>query len=134
MEKIHMELPALVAVYGSLRKGFGNSYHLDGANFLGECKTNAECTLYSLGYFPGLTFEGDTEVVLEVYQVSDRGMANSLDSLEGYPHFYNRKQIDTIYGKAWVYYMEPSDRYIQSGTKVESGDWAEFKKINEEVE
>ena len=84
----------LVAVYGSLLNGFWSHHLLGNSPFLGVGKTAPIWHMYSLGGFPGLvpTFQGE-EISVEVYKVND-DVFSSLDRLEGYDHFYDRKQFD----------------------------------------
>ena len=113
----------LVAVYGSLRHGLGNHRLLQGAEFKGLDTTQPEWTMYSLGGFPGLMQEGETPITIEVYEVDVDTFAR-LDGLEGYPRFYNRVEIDTIYGKAWIYFLQ--DNSYRDHSIVQSGDWKSF--------
>lgn len=110
----------LVAVYGTLRKDQGNHRLLETAKYLGTDKTEPKFSMYSLGYFPYIVEQGDTAVTVEVYDVDDHTF-DRLDALEGYPGFYNRKQIDTTsYKDVWVYLFDEatSDDY-----QIDSGDW-----------
>ena len=119
----------LVAVYGSLRSGMGNHhYYLSNSNYKGTFPTEPEYTLHSLSAYPGLKLNGNTSVVMEVYEV-DEDTLRSLNHLEGYDPgkkstFYDRIEIDTPWGKAftYIYVNELSKESI-----VESGDWKEFK-------
>lgn len=107
----------LVAVYGSLKQGFGNNRLLGDSPLLGTTLTEPKYTLYSMGAFPCVAPHGDTAVTVEVYEVESR-VFSRLDMLEGYPTFYNRKQIDTEYGQAWMYYIDgvrDIDQVIESG-------------------
>ena len=56
-----------------------------------------------MNMFPALVPDDTNHITIkgEVYCVDD---LTPLDFLEGYPDHYNRKQIDTVYGPAWVYY------------------------------
>lgn len=119
----------LVSVYGSLRQSLHNhKYHLANATYLGTFSTEPEYTLHSLGSFPGLKENGNTSVVMEVYEVTDvedRG----IERLEGYTKgsnntFYDKKEIQTPWGLASTY-IYVND--LPSSTIVESGDWKEFK-------
>lgn len=120
----------LVAVYGSLRKGCGNHRLLEGAEYIGTGYTYDKFKMYSLGGFPALTTEQDTEIVIELYRVDDETFAR-LDRLEGYPDFYNRMQIaidiptsptgSMVFCDVWIYYHEDVPAY-HSGV-VEDGDW-----------
>lgn len=120
----------LVAVYGSLRQGLSNhQYHLGQATYLGTFNTEPVYNLHSLGGFPGLKENGNTSVVMEVYEVNEVE-AHSIDRLEGYtpgetPYFYDKKDINTPWGIASVYtYVKE----LPKSSIVESGDWKEFKK------
>ena len=120
----------LVAVYGSLRKKQSNyEYYLSSSVYKGTFSTEPEYTLHSLTYYPGLKLNGNTSVVMEVYEV-DESTLETLNRLEGYrPNekstFYDRIEINTPWGKAftYIYVAELSKESI-----VESGDWSEYKK------
>ena len=76
--------------------------------------------MLDLGPFPGVILEGDTTLTVEVYEVDEPTFQN-LDMLEGYPSFYNRKQVDTSKGAAWIYFLEGREGY--SNAYIPSGDW-----------
>ena len=117
----------LVAVYGSLREGFGNHRILEGSEKLGTHWVPGY-EMFSLGAFPGVR-KGHTHVFTEVYAV-DKPTMERLDLLEGYRgegerNFYDRVEVDTPHGKAYMYTLEGDD-YKQSDL-VESGNWAHWK-------
>jgi len=111
-----------VMVYGSLKsgRGFGNHSLIEHCDKLGDFTTPKEYTMYHLGGFPGIVCEGNTAIVGEVYEVDDDTFSR-LDLLEGYPHFYNRKEIKTDYGDAWIYFLAKNESW--SDTIVENGEW-----------
>ena len=111
----------LVLVYGSLKKGYYNSYLLEGSLQIGVHVTEPEYTMYDLGAYPAITNTGGTAIHGELYEVDD-GVFKRLDTLEGYPSFYNRKEVDTPYGKAWVYFIEDTSRFNEDRI-VDSGVW-----------
>ena len=122
----------LVAVYGSLRRGMGNhQYYLSSSEYKGTFSTEPEYTLHSLSYYPGLKLDGNTSIVMEVYEVDEETLKN-LNILEGYrpgekSTFYDRIEINTPWGRAFTYI------YVNKLSKdsiVESGDWCEFKNKN----
>ena len=124
----------LVAVYGSLRSGMGNhQYYLSDSEYKGTFSTEPEYTLHSLQWYPGLKLNGNTSVVMEVYEVDEETLKN-LNRLEGYYPgekltFYDRIEINTPWGKAFTYI------YVNELSKdsiVESGDWVKFKN-NEQL-
>ena len=120
----------LVAVYGSLRSGMGNhQYYLSSSEYKGTFSTEPEYTLHSLQWYPGLKLNGNTSVVMEVYEVDEDTLKN-LNRLEGYcpgekSTFYDRIEINTPWGKAFTYI------YVNELSKdsiVESGDWVAEKQ------
>lgn len=113
--------PQLVAVYGTLKEGFGNHRLLKNTEKLGEFKTNPIFTMLHLGGFPAIIEDGSTEIFCEIYNVTENDVLKSLDRLEGYPNFYNRKTIDTPWGKAWIYYLDDTYNYVLN--VIESGCW-----------
>ena len=114
-----------VAVYGSLRKGLRNHTLLEQATYIGDSEVQG-FKMYSMGGFPFCTEVQATAsdiVQVEVYEV-DQLQFRSLDRLEGYPSFYNRKLVVTSYGLAWMYYINDND--VERYPFVESGDWKAF--------
>jgi len=112
--------PAVVGVYGTLRKGYGNHRLLESSEFLGNAKLRG--TMYSLGPFPAISVHGNTDLHLELYQV-DAPTLRNLDGLEGHPHFYQRQKVETSGGPAWVYTMDHDDT-LSLHKVVTSGDWS----------
>lgn len=121
-----MQVGDLVAVYGSLRHGLGNSHRLTGAVRQEDGIISGEFRMVSLTYYPGLVKDGaHTPVTVEVYEVDSEERKRSLDSLEGYPSFYNREQVTLDDGRVvWVYFLENS-RYFTL-PKVPEGDWVSY--------
>jgi len=89
-----------IFVYGTLKYDGYNHYILqeNNAKFIG-IDSIVGYDMFDLGYYPGIT-NGKGTVVGEVYEIPD---LFDLDQLEGYPSLYNRHEIQTIYGKVWVY-------------------------------
>lgn len=119
----------LVSVYGSLRKKQSNyEYYLSSSVYKGTFSTEPEYTLHSLTYYPGLKLNGNTSVVMEVYEV-DESTLETLNRLEGYrPNekstFYDRIEINTPWGKAFTYIYVSE---LSKDSIVESGDWVLYK-------
>lgn len=121
-----------VFVYGSLLSGLGNHGLLTGSAFIGKAITPPEFTMLDLGAFPGVvhTIEGGSTVIGEVYEVDDMTLRR-LDHLEGYDSddpksgLYNRMQIPTEFGEAFIYtYNNMYGRsYIHP---IENGDWRTY--------
>lgn len=113
-----------VAVYGTLKKGHGNHRLLLNAEFLGTQQVEG-FIMYDLGAFPGIKPADGGTVHVEVYEVDDNQMAR-LDRLEGYnPTYpetglYNRQQVATQYGDAWIYTYNGN---VHEQQHVLNGNW-----------
>ena len=120
----------LIAVYGSLRKGFYNHSIIEDSVYLGRFDSLPEYNMYDLGSYPGLTKNGETSIVLEVYRVDQKILSN-VDRLEGYNilnedrSHYIRNIIDTPYGNAYIYIYAHS---VTGYPQVIEGDWEECSK------
>ena len=100
----------LIAVYGTLKKGYSNYYHyLSSAKHVGSGVTKDKHSLVVAG-LPYLIEGGGGghNVEVDVFKVDDT-LLKDLDKLEGHPNWYRRKQVPiTIKGKTlmcWVYFI-----------------------------
>jgi len=100
-----------VAVYGTLKFGYGNHPLLEGSQYVGEGKTTVAYPLEVSGlpYLHDAPNEGH-KVEVEVYDVTHDTLLK-LDRLEGHPTFYKRKQIsismeDWSETSCWVYFVQ----------------------------
>ena len=115
----------LVAVYGTLREGFGNHARLQGAEKLSTERVEG-FGMKAMG-FPAIYDKDGKEITIEVYRTISDEQRNSLDGLEGYYEggdFYDRKLIDTTQGKAWIYFM--SEEGIKNLPEIEDGDFTKY--------
>ena len=127
----------LVAVYGTLRKGgqFNKStiepaIKKGEAEFLTTMETTPKFRMYAVpaAFFPAVV-EGDSIIKIELYKVTPK-ILKRLDAIEGYfgeeskTNLYNRQQIETAYGKAYIYIY--GKKVTNKYELVESGDWTEF--------
>lgn len=115
-----------ITVYGSLLEGLGNwKWHLDNpeSTKLGEHILEDNVVMISLGGFPGLivTPEQTSKILVETYEVTDR-VFRSVERLEGYPHFYDRRKIDTPYGDSEIYVLADSRDYSTSNLVPQGED------------
>jgi len=123
----------LVAVYGSLRKNMHNNYTLGKSEYIGSFNSDPIFTMYSIGdRYPAVISEGSTSILMEVFSV-DKEVQKKLDHLEGYSesfdknnNYYNKEEIDTPYGKAFVYLFNND---VSNLEKIESGDWSSWLEI-----
>lgn len=111
----------LVFVYGTLKQGFGNYNRLLATSeFVSNHSTQPEYTMFDLGSFPGVKTNGVHQIHGEIYSVEDCTFKR-LDQLEGYPNFYNRIEIPTPYGDAWMYVLNRD--YGNKFRVIEGGVW-----------
>lgn len=121
-----------VFVYGTLLSGMGNNRLLKNSNLLGKAvTTNPHYLMINLGWFPGVIEDIDgIKINGEVYEVDDDTLTN-LDHLEGYNSLnptsglYNRKTIDTNFGKAIIYIYNNRRAYHPSSV-IKNGDWRSY--------
>jgi len=103
----------LVAVYGTLKKGYNNYYsYLTKSKFVGSGTTKDRYPLVVQGLPYMVNKKGvGHNVEVDVFKVSD-GVLKRLDQLERHPEWYKREKIDIVTkGKTlscWVYF-NPKD-------------------------
>lgn len=108
-----------VFVYGTLKKGRGNNYLLQEAEYLGKALTCKKFRLFDVGFPYAVPSQNGARIRGEVYKVNPEIM-RALDWLEGYPVHYKRQVIkvelengDVL--EAWIYYTkEPRGDEIQA--------------------
>jgi gamma-glutamylcyclotransferase (GGCT)/AIG2-like uncharacterized protein YtfP len=127
-----------VFVYGSLLSGLGNHRVLTQhwPHKLGPGRTlKAEFRMVGLGGFPAVSEGGVESVVGEVYMVTKEGFAD-LDSLEGYPGFYDRMRVQVVLGDGrtmvdpWMYVLRGREARRTTGPHVPRGDWRAWTEAN----
>ena len=114
-----------VFVYGTLKKGHGNNYLLQEAEYLGKAITYKRFRLFDVGFPYAVPSKDGARIRGEVYKVNPEIM-QALDWLEGFPTHYKRQiiKVELENGEvieAWIYY-----------TKEPRGD--EIQPINDIVE
>lgn len=100
----------LVAVYGTLKKGYSNyNHYLTSSKHLGKGETKDKYPLLISGLPYLIEDKGKGHnVEVDVFKVSGTVMA-SLDRLEGHPNWYRRKQVeikmkDSKVLLCWIYF------------------------------
>lgn len=85
--------PKLIAVYGTLRKGYYNHYLLEDSQFVrGDIVAGYD--MHALARFPAV-LKGSHTVGVEIYRVESEEVLRRLDWLEGHPTFYRREPVKT---------------------------------------
>ena len=109
----------LVFVYGTLKRGQRNAVFMRDAEFLGPHRTETRFWMYQFEDYPAVCEGGRHAIHGELYRVDD-GLMQRLDDLEWYPHFYQRIEIATPHGDAWMYVVR---RELCRGKKRLPGRW-----------
>jgi gamma-glutamylcyclotransferase (GGCT)/AIG2-like uncharacterized protein YtfP len=118
----------LVAVYGSLKRGYDNHNILaDAAQYLGaEWVTGYQLfDLDPLPYPGARAASGDKRILCEIYRVSNE-LLKLLDDLEDFfpetqeTSEYIRTEVLTSFGKAWIYLY---NRDVTGKSLVKAGSW-----------
>lgn len=118
-----------IAVYGTLREGYGNNRLLRNAEFVDRVR----CTnllMYSSGIpYVQLFPNSERSVVLEIWRTTNNAQMLNMDQLEGHPTWYQRTLLTMESGvrtyQAWCYLnnLPPSNT-----TVVKSGDYADSRR------
>ena len=108
-----------VFVYGTLKRGQRNYHFLQDAEFIGSFTTPEIYSMYKFDDYPAVCLQGKHAIEGEVYQVTDHQF-QMLDDLEWYPSFYQRTEILTDFGDAWMYFVK---RHLCHGKKQIPGNW-----------
>lgn len=111
----------LVLAYGSLKKNQGNHQWMKaaGGKYIADITING--SMFNYGYYPVIDINTGDTIHCELYEVESLA---PLDRLESYPGFYDRSQVDTPYGLAWVYHIPEKDKdTLKRLPKIESGIW-----------
>ena len=133
MKHTNNKIPFIVAVYGSLREGYGNHRLLiNSQKYGGTFLTDELFDLYSFGGFPAITLNGSKNIVVELYKIDNELTAKRLDMLEGYPDFYNKKTIKikdfTSELPIYIYYIEDISTYTHVTKLNNDNDWNQVNK------
>ena len=113
--------PVKVFVYGTLMKGRGNHYLLDGRIFIGQGSLQGY-GMYQVRSYPGIVPEPGGSILGEVYGI-DPDTMKRLDRLEGEGYLYKRVAekvtVDGAVHEAFVYVWLGS---IEGCKKVSLGE------------
>ena len=110
-----------VFVYGTLKRGQRNDHYLREAEFVGRFITDAVYSMYCFDTYPAVCARGRHAIHGEIYHVSDTQFQR-LDELELYPDYYQRIEIATRFGDAWMYIVQHE---LCRGRPLVPGNWFE---------
>lgn len=95
---MNQDTRTLIFVYGTLKRGFCRSHHLQGQEFLAEAVTQASYIMYDCGEYPGLVIDRQhgEQIQGELWSVDETGVA-LLDQVEGVAdNWFSREPVDLI--------------------------------------
>ena len=127
----------LVMVYGTLMTGYGNNRLLEGQTLIGECVTEEKYALYTSGIPFVYPDEEVSNIIGELWKVEGEEAIRRMDSLEGHPKWYQRRETEVICNGetiiAWLYFYPHEE--VTSRKLVINGDFRnpEFVTEKEEV-
>lgn len=116
-------------VYGTLRPGERmdlSNERIGGGIVKHEGRSRINGAIYNLGSYPGAAVEGgsfdpkDKSIIGDVFEIIDERAVAFLDTYEGYPYLYDRKETETEDGlTVWVYTYNNE----LPEQPIKSGDW-----------
>lgn len=116
------------AVYGTLRKGYGNNRLLENTNYLGQGWSVDKFRLTANGIPYVSKKDPVSRVKVEIYETEDQNVIRNVDSLEGHPRFYKREEILVEMNtgqieKAELYFCEGREHL----TLIDTGDYGDYR-------
>ena len=124
------------AVYGTLRLNQGNYNwclkNKEGVKHL-ETKKIKGYRMFSLGGFPGVKEDENSEIIVDIFDVNNENVVRNLDGLEGYREndernsMYLKRKTDN---DEFIYVWNRRDEGVE---EIFNGDWVEFKKNKQYV-
>lgn len=112
----------LIAAYGTLRLGYGNSRLVDikgETKHLGTGKTDSKYTMRATG-IPFVGKAPNTQIVVDIWEIDEETHLPNVDALEGHPDWYRREKVNCTLDsgekvQAWLYFYESSAQIVESG-------------------
>jgi gamma-glutamylcyclotransferase (GGCT)/AIG2-like uncharacterized protein YtfP len=120
-----MSNSAYIFVYGTLRRNASNAQRMSSARFLFEARVKG--ALYRVDWYPGFTFNGETDVTGEVYEVSQETLSE-LDEYEGEEYKRSLIEMNSPSSGAlnvWVYEFIKDTKNLQ---RIPNGNWLEVER------
>lgn len=105
--------PALVFVYGTLKKGHLRARVMEECEFVGE-RTLSGLRMFDTGHGYPAVVPGEGVVKGEVYKVDDVKLRD-LDGIEGVPTLYTREKMDGVIYYQWAREVPDGAEYIEDG-------------------
>lgn len=133
-----------VGFYDVLRKGLQGHNVVEKLKYVGSFHTKPSYKLYDLGSNCGMTLNGSSSVLIEVYEVTEKDLEN-LDKLKVCfskdlkKNTFNRETISSPYGEIIVYIYNIENIEVSNNTKNKQNlihtsdykDYYESKKVNQ---
>lgn len=116
-----------IAVYGTLKKGFGNHGYLSNSELICVGETKEKFAMYKRGIPFVVKDEKISNIKVEVYKV-DKETLRMLDALEGHPAWYKREPLTIISNdgdeiEAELYFNDLNESEKEKLILVENGNY-----------
>lgn len=112
-----------IAVYGSLKRGYGNHALLRNSRLIRSQVINIPFTMIDLGAFPGLIRNNnDNQYFVEIYEVTPE-VYRTIETLEGYPNFYTKHSFDLEDEEIEIYVLNEQNYNYNNYPKVNRQSW-----------
>ena len=114
---------SLLAVYGTLKSSENNNILLKKAELIRCGKTQHKYPMEGGAYPIAYNNVGSGhQLEIEVYQLTDNKTKESVDNLEGHPHWYKREKVNVILENGerlnvWMY-LQPKEHQPQNMTMI----------------
>lgn len=108
------EATQYLAVYGTLKKGYGNHIYLHDQEYYGSGYTVDSYSMRSWGIPMVYKDPAIAPVGIELYGVTEDRLTGPIDRLEGHPRFYKREKIKVVvsekaFSDVWLYFAGNDD-------------------------
>ena len=122
-----LENSTLIAVYGTLRQGFGNNRLLNGCRMVGSGWTDQKFQLTASGIPFVHPKKKVSKIRVEIFEIPEDRM-DSIDGLEGHPTWYKRVLIPITLDNEKPVEAELYFNIQEGSTLIESGDYKEYRR------
>lgn len=124
MQQEYSSSMELLAVYGTLKQGYGNNRLLKDQEFIGSGKTIDNYSMISFGVPMVYKDPATSPIAIELYKVTKDSLTGPLDRLEGHPTFYRREKIkvtvdEEVYSDVWMYFSSDNSAEYRYGDILE---------------
>ena len=116
-----------IAVYGTLRKGYGNHAYLNGCKYIGSGWTENKFQMTASGIPFVHKDKPVSNIRVEIYEVPESKI-RYVDGLEGHPEWYKREPTSIKMDEGNKLEAELYFNTQEASTLIESGDYTDYRR------